>query len=46
MKRTIRDMTFLVGGVDRRYIRWVLLVMTLILLVLGIGAPDTGGGIN
>lgn len=44
MKRTIRDMTFFVGGVDRRYIRWVLMVLTLILLVLGVGAPEDGGG--
>ncbi len=46
MKGKIRDFTLLVGRMDRRHIRLVLLVMTLILFVLGGGAPEDGGGVN
>jgi hypothetical protein len=47
MKRTIRDLSLVVGQVDRRYIRLGLVVLSLVLYVLGAGAPEdssAGGG--
>jgi len=44
MKRRIRNLELLAGQVDRHYIRMGLVVLTLILFVLGAGAPAIGGG--
>jgi hypothetical protein len=44
MKRDIRDMRLTLGQLDRRYLRLGLAVLTLVLFVLGAGAPADGGG--
>ena len=44
MKRYIRDLNLMLGRLDQRYIRLGLLVLTLILFVLGSGAPEAGTG--
>jgi hypothetical protein len=44
MNRKIRNLGLLTGQVDRDYIRVGLVVLTLILFVLGAGAPAIGGG--
>jgi hypothetical protein len=44
MDRYTRDLMLLVGQTDRRRIRLGLAVLTLILFVLGAGAPEGDGG--
>jgi multisubunit Na+/H+ antiporter MnhB subunit len=45
MKRNIRDLSLMLGRVEQRHIRFGLAVLTLILFILGAGAPggDCGG---
>jgi hypothetical protein len=40
MKRYIRNLSLVVGQLDQRHVRLGLLVLTLILFVLGAGAPE------
>ncbi|MEJ2556293.1 MAG: hypothetical protein P8186_08700 [Anaerolineae bacterium] len=44
MKRNIRSLNLILGQVERRHMRLGLLVLTLVLFVLGAGAPAAGGG--
>jgi hypothetical protein len=44
MKRTIRDLSLMLGRLDPRSIRLGLAVLSLVLFVLGAGAPDDGSG--
>ena len=45
MKRNIRDLELTVGKMDQRHVRLGLAVLTLVLFVLGAGAPgQTGDG--
>jgi hypothetical protein len=44
MDRYNRDLMVFLGRVDRRHVRVGLVVLSMILFVLGAGAPDTGGG--
>jgi hypothetical protein len=44
MKQYICNITMLLGQLDQRHIRLGLLVLTLILFVLGAGAPGDFGG--
>jgi hypothetical protein len=46
MKRYIRDLGLMLAQLDRRHVRLGLVVLTLILFVLGAGAPEdvTAGG--
>lgn len=44
MKRTIRDLSLVLGRLDRRYVQVVVAAVTLALFVLGAGAPEMGGG--
>jgi hypothetical protein len=46
MNRYNRNFTLLLGQLDQRHVRLVLLIVTLILFVLGAGAPegDCGAG--
>ena len=43
MKRYIRNLGLMVGQLDQRHVRLGLTVLSLILFVLGAGAPATGG---
>ncbi len=42
MKRTFRDLSLMLGRLDQRHIRLGLAVLSLVLFVLGAGAPDAG----
>ncbi len=44
MKRIIRDLNLTLASIDQRRIRLGLVIFSLILFVLGAGAPDDGGG--
>jgi len=44
MKRYIRNLGLMLGQLDQRYVRLGLVVLTLILFVLGSGAPEDGSG--
>ena len=44
MKHNIRNLGLMVGQIDQRHVRLGLLVLTLILFVLGAGAPEDYGG--
>ncbi len=44
MNRYNRDFMLFLGRVDRRHVRLGLVVLTLILFVLGAGAPEGDGG--
>ncbi len=44
MKHTLDDLRLALGRVDQRYIRLGLVVLTVILFVLGAGAPGAMGG--
>jgi hypothetical protein len=44
MNRYARDLTLLAGRADQRHVRVALLVLTLILFILGAGAPEGDGG--
>ena len=44
MKHYIRNLGLVVGQLDQRHIRLGLLVLTLVLFVLGAGAPEAGSG--
>ncbi len=44
MKRNIRNLNLILGQLDRRHMRLGLVVLTLVLFVLGAGAPAAGGG--
>ena len=43
MKRNIHNLGLVLGDVDRRHVRLGLAVLTLVLFVLGAGAPGSGG---
>ena len=34
-----------VARVDPKYLKWILVLVTLALLVIGAGAPESGGGL-
>ena len=42
MKRNIRNFGLILGQLDQRHVRLGLLVLTLVLFVLGAGAPEVG----
>jgi hypothetical protein len=44
MKRYACDLKLMLGCLDQRHVRLGLLVLTLILFVVGAGAPEVGGG--
>ena len=44
MKKLMRDLTLSAGKMSPRQIRLVLLLVTLILFVIGAGAPEGEGG--
>jgi hypothetical protein len=44
MKRTIRDLSLVLGRLDQRHIQLALVLLGLTLFVLGAGAPDDWGG--
>lgn len=44
MKRNIRNLNPILGQLDRRHVQLGLVVLTLVLFVLGAGAPAAGGG--
>ena len=44
MKRTVRNLSLTLGQLDSRHIRLGLVVLSLVLFVLGAGAPVAGGG--
>ena len=46
MKSRMKDVSLFVGRLNQNHIRLVLAILTLILFVLGAGAPGTGGGIG
>lgn len=43
MKGLVQEVKINIGRLDRRHIQFILLLLTLILLVLGAGAPGAGG---
>jgi hypothetical protein len=43
MKDLFRELQLGIGHLDRRHVQFILLILTLILLVLGAGAPGAGG---
>jgi hypothetical protein len=44
MNRYSRDLSLFLGQVDQRRVRVALVVLSVILFVLGAGAPEAGGG--
>jgi len=46
MKKIFRNLALHIGRVDRRYVQLAFIVFTLVMLVIGGGAPDDGGGTN
>ena len=44
MKRGIRNLSLTLGQLDSRHVRLGLVVLSLVLFVLGAGAPMDGGG--
>jgi hypothetical protein len=46
MKNRLDDFILFVGRMNPKHIRLLLAILTLILFVLGAGAPGTGGGIG
>lgn len=44
MKRYIHNLGLMLGQLDQRHVRLGLIVLTLILFVLGSGAPEAGSG--
>lgn len=46
MENTIRDLQINFGKIDQRHARLILAIITLILLVLGAGAPSDVGGFS
>jgi hypothetical protein len=45
MKNLVNRVSCFVSKIDRTKIMFVLMIVTLALLVIGAGAPDSGGGI-
>lgn len=46
MENIVRELNLTIIKLDPRYIRLIIVLVTLILFVLGAGAPGTGGGIG
>ncbi len=46
MKNIAREIILTASKLDRRHIEIILLVVSMALLVLSAGAPETGGGIT
>jgi len=44
MKRTLRRIDLALGQLDQRHVRLSLVVLSLVLFVLGAGAPGASGG--
>ncbi len=44
MKHEVRNLNIFLGQIDRRRVRLGLTILTLVLFVLGAGAPAIGGG--
>lgn len=44
MKRYVRNLSLMLGQLDQRHVRLGLIVLTLILFVLGSGAPEDYSG--
>jgi hypothetical protein len=44
MKDTLRQLTINVSQLNRQHVQLIVLVVTLMLFVLGAGAPVSGGG--
>lgn len=44
MKGTLHNLSLRLGQVDQRHVRVGLVVLTLVLFVLGAGAPSASGG--
>jgi hypothetical protein len=45
MKSLFNQISTYVSRIDSTKVRFILMIVTLALLVIGAGAPDTGGGI-
>jgi len=45
MKNKLTHLSFLVQKINRQHIQLVFALLALAMLVLGAGAPETGGGI-
>jgi len=43
MKNRVAQLGVLAGKIDRRHIQFILAIISLAILVLGIGAPNDGG---
>ena len=43
MKNTLTQLALNVQKIDRRHIQFILALLTLVMLVLGAGAPEDGG---
>ncbi len=43
MKHLVRDISFGLSKIDRRYIQLILVILSTILFVIGAGAPEGGG---
>ncbi len=46
MKNIAREIILVASKLDRRHLEIILLVVSMALLVLSAGAPETGGGIT
>jgi hypothetical protein len=46
MERFIHELNLNLGKLDQRHARLLLVILTLVLFVLGAGAPGAGGGIG
>lgn len=44
MKKNLTDIVVRASRIDRRHVQLVLVIVSLAMLVLGIGAPMDGGG--
>ena len=45
MKYTVNNLFQAIGSVNRQHIQLIILIISLILLVLGAGAPASGGNL-
>ncbi len=46
MKNALTQLALSVQKIDRRHIQFVLALLTLVMLVLGAGAPEDGGHVG
>lgn len=46
MRSRINTFSFLLTRLDRRYVNLLLVILSLVLFILGAGAPEAGGGLS